>query len=202
MGGGSGIGLEVADIYYRRTLWLFFFGVIHAWLLLWSGEVLYWYGLAGLFLFAMRKLSPRVLLVLGALALISLIPKAAYELSNTRDVWNDAQAAQAVLDSGDSLNDDQQEAIDSWQAIVEEKKHTPEEIEERINGSRGNYFSVIAVQAPRIVFVQSTFYYMYLFWDTIGTMLIGMALLKLGVLSGQRTNRTSTGGRRRPSSRT
>ena len=38
-----GGGIEVADIYYRRNLWLFAFGIIHGWLLLWYGEILYFY---------------------------------------------------------------------------------------------------------------------------------------------------------------
>jgi len=184
-----GGGLEVADIYYRRTLWLFLFGVVHAWLILWIGDILYWYGIAGLFLFAMRKLSPRTLIVLGALTLISVIPKHAYELANTSEAWDEAQAAQLILDNDGELNDDQQEAIESWQSIVEEKKHTPEQIESAIEGKHGNYFSIIASQASLLVLFQSTLFYLYNFWDAIGTMLIGMGLLKLGILSGQRSNR-------------
>jgi len=184
-----GGGLEVADIYYRRTLWLFLFGVFHAWLLLWVGDILYWYGIAGLFLFALRKLSPRALIVLGALALISVIPKHMYELSTTSAAWNDAQAAQTVLESGSALSDDQQSAIDGWQAIIEEKKHTPEQIADEIDGKRGNYFSVIASNTSFLVYFQSTRYYLYNFWDAIGMMLIGMGLLKLGVLSGRHSMR-------------
>ena len=41
-------GLELVDRYYRRTLILIMFGVIHGYLLLWPYDVLYAYGLLGL----------------------------------------------------------------------------------------------------------------------------------------------------------
>ena len=37
----KGGGILVADIYYRRTLWLLLFGLIHAYLFIWFGEILY-----------------------------------------------------------------------------------------------------------------------------------------------------------------
>jgi uncharacterized protein len=46
--GGS---IEVANIYFRRTLWLILFGLLHAYLLLWYSEILFDYGLMGLLLF-------------------------------------------------------------------------------------------------------------------------------------------------------
>mgnify|MGYP001826606248 FL=1 len=35
---GGGIG--VADLYYRRILWLLLFGIIHVYLMLWYGDIL------------------------------------------------------------------------------------------------------------------------------------------------------------------
>src|SRR5436190_21128414 len=43
-------GASVADIYYRRNLWLIAFGIPHAFLL-WQGEILYPYGLCALALY-------------------------------------------------------------------------------------------------------------------------------------------------------
>ena len=61
----KGVGLEVADVHYRRVIWLVIFGIVHAYLLLWFGEILYAYGIMGLFLFPFRKLTPKVLIVAG-----------------------------------------------------------------------------------------------------------------------------------------
>jgi uncharacterized protein len=58
-----GGGIEVADIYYRRTIVLLIFGLIHAYLILWAGEVLFAYGLFGLFLFPFRNTAPKKLII-------------------------------------------------------------------------------------------------------------------------------------------
>jgi len=41
----SGGGIGVADIYYRRNIWLIVFGMINSYLLLWDGDILYYYGI-------------------------------------------------------------------------------------------------------------------------------------------------------------
>ncbi len=47
----------------------------------------------------------------------------------------------------------------------------------------------IAINAEGIVSRQSYVLYMYTFWDATGMMLIGMALLKLGILNAERSSR-------------
>jgi len=65
-----GAGIEVADIYYRRNIWLVIFGMVHAYLLLWDGDILYQYGIVALFLFPLRRALPRTLFALGGGALV------------------------------------------------------------------------------------------------------------------------------------
>ena len=60
-----GGGISVADIYYRRTLWLVLFGMLHAYFI-WFGDILYMYGMLGLALFPLRKAKPKALLIAGA----------------------------------------------------------------------------------------------------------------------------------------
>jgi uncharacterized protein len=35
----KGAGIKAADIYFRRLLWLLIFGLIHGYILLWTGEI-------------------------------------------------------------------------------------------------------------------------------------------------------------------
>lgn len=70
---------EVADIYYRRTLWLLAFGVVHAYLFLWYGDILYGYAAVGLFLYPFRKMRSRGLIAIGVLLLLVLVPKSILE---------------------------------------------------------------------------------------------------------------------------
>jgi uncharacterized protein len=187
-----GGGIEVADIYYRRNLWLFAFGIIHGWLLLWFGEILYFYGIAGLFLFAFRKLQPRTLIILGAIVLASLVPKDIYQYVTTQNAWEEAQASQQVqegLAEGDELSEEQQEALDTWKGIKEDANPSAEKLEKRIEGMRGNYFQIIGTISGTLIWFQSTGLYEFMFFDAVGMMLIGMAFLKLGIITGERSNR-------------
>src|SRR5262245_17025199 len=51
--------LYPTELYFRRTLWLIAFGLLNGYVLLWSGDVLFYYGIAGLVLFLFRNLPPR-----------------------------------------------------------------------------------------------------------------------------------------------
>jgi len=61
---------DSTDAYFRRNLWLIAFGLFNAWILLWGGDILYFYGLTALFLFAFRNLPGKKLLVLGVASFI------------------------------------------------------------------------------------------------------------------------------------
>lgn len=57
--------VAVADLYYRRNLWLLMFGLVNIFVLLFPGDILFIYALAALALFPFRRLGPRTLLALG-----------------------------------------------------------------------------------------------------------------------------------------
>ena len=57
-------GTPVIELYYRRLLWLVLFGIIHAYLI-WWGDILYAYGIAGMVLYPFRKTAAKWLFLLG-----------------------------------------------------------------------------------------------------------------------------------------
>jgi uncharacterized protein len=87
-----GEGVRAADVYYRRTLWLLGFGLLHAYLL-WEGDILFSYALSGLFLFPFRNASPRLLIVLGAIVLSVSMPRAAIIAMHRQDLRTQANLA-------------------------------------------------------------------------------------------------------------
>ena len=66
-------GTDVADIHYRRTLWLLLFGLAHI-CLVWEGDILFIFGVCGLLLFPLRKVAPRKLIVSGLILFWRLQP--------------------------------------------------------------------------------------------------------------------------------
>src|SRR5690349_15446265 len=66
-----GTGVQGVEIYYRRTLWLMLFGIVHAYLI-WHGDILYPYALLGLVIFPLVRARPKPLLITAGI-LIALM---------------------------------------------------------------------------------------------------------------------------------
>jgi len=173
---------DVADIYYRRNLWLIVFGIVHAYLLLWWGEILYAYGVTALFLYALRNLAPRWLIAIGV---AGFIVSTAWNYSETRgklDMAAESSVAEKVKASGAKLTEGQQKAIDDWKEHVSEAKPDAKALKETIDARRGSYGDVLESIIPLNHKVQSWWMYRF-FFDIFSMMLFGMALFKLGVLT-------------------
>ena len=168
-----------ADIFVRRNLWLIAFGMVNAWLLLWVGDILYYYGITALFLYAFRNLPGRKLMLLGV---GTLLLGAAWSANDTRRLLNlhqEAKAAELVAPA--ARTDVQEKVIKKWQ----EKSRggpTPEAYAEMRRVNTASYASAFVARAERIKHEQSWSLYRY-FFDIFGMMMLGMALFKLGVLT-------------------
>ena len=183
----SGAGITTADIYYRRTIWLLLFGLAHAWLLLWFGDILYPYAIFGLFLFPLRHAKPKFL-VLGAAAL--LLGGAWTYYGKYQEKYEEQQAgraAQAVQQSGQQLTDKQKKALDAYQKTI--RKKTPEEIAEAKAKEHQGYWAVVRAHAAVNQRFQTTMVYDHWVWDILSFMLIGMAFYSWRIFHGERSFR-------------
>lgn len=179
---------DAADIFYRRALWLVVAGVIHAYVLLWIGEILYYYGVTALFLYALRKLSPRALLTIAAAGLVLNAGWNALDTYTATQKSQKAEAAQGVLDDGGELTEEQQGDLDAWEDLVGETKPSQTLLDATIEAHRGSYVDVFLLQAPFVAKFESWSLYRH-FFDIFSLMLIGMALFKLGVLTLEQPSR-------------
>lgn len=182
-------GVSVTDLYFRRVLWLFLFGLIHSYILLWHGEILYCYALTGMFAFSFRVWKPKHL-VIGAIVLL-LIPTSLsikdYYQSQSSFVM--ANKAQFKKDQGTILTKEENKSIENWKAEVAEKKPSQEKINEDIAARNNGYFSILMYKAPINQFMQTTFMYRYFFFDAFAMMLLGMAFLKNGIFKSIKSNK-------------
>jgi len=185
----AGGGIGVADIYYRRNIWLIAFGMVNAYLLLWDGDILFFYGVVALFLFPMRNMLPKHLFLVGALGLLALIGVYQYDASEVQTKQADYIEAQAVLDGGGELDEEQQEAIDSWEEALKDFNFDEESRAEQIENHATSYITLFKHHLPGITDLHGNILYRYLFLDVFSMMVIGMALLKLGVLTLERSTK-------------
>lgn len=183
---GKGAGIITADIYYRRILWLLLFGLFHAYILLWYGEILYPYALFGLMLFPFRNSKVKTLLICGlALICIGVI----WDVVNHRGnllIQKEGLATEVLRKQGDSLSTEQQAAFDKWDKKV--KKKTPKEVTEKIEAMHKGYWSVLKSNAKVNEFMQTYVTYHHWPWDILSLILIGMAFFKLRIFHGEKSN--------------
>ena len=178
---GAGFG----RLHYRRQLLLLLFGAMHGYLL-WAGDILFHYALTGMLIVGLRKRSPRALITIAVLLLpISLIMMAA--AGNFVEGIRDQAVAIAELEAaGESLSDEQIEAREQWADIRLGIAPTPEDLAAEVAAYQGNYSDIFVHRAPDTFSNQIDGYIAFMLWRVSGLMLIGMALMKLGIISGQR----------------
>ena len=182
-------GVSVTDAYFRRLLWLFLFGVIHCYVLLWHGEILFSYALVGMFAFSFRSWNPRQLMI-GAIVLFSLATGLSVRAYlKEKNAFDRATAAQQKMNNGGTLATDEKAAIERWQSIVTEKEPSQEKLNEKIEAHHQDYFSIFMYKGPLNVFMQTIYIYRVTFLDVFSMMLLGMALFKNGILKAEKSTR-------------
>ena len=177
-----------ADLYYRRTLWLIGFGLLHAYFI-WWGDILFHYGVFGLMLFPLRKVSAKalivaVLLILPAGAAIPIFKAKRYQAMREKAVAAEASAA-----AGKSLTDEQREAQRAWAEVSNRFRVDKDQVEKNLADHRGGYWQLFVRRAEQIPEDQFFGVYRRGLFDVAAVMLLGMALLKLGILSAARSRR-------------
>jgi uncharacterized protein len=197
-------GLLAADLYFRRLMWLIVFGLVHGYVLLWPHDVLYVYGILGMFLFAFRNMSGRRLLLIGLaiFAVSSLKDGTGWSLDQiSNDAFDASQAESlegggAAQAGGDALPADPA-PIDAGPAEVETSETEDEvamfeelerlalaEMDERLAG----YTDLVRTLALETFQEQTTLFFTDHVLDVGAMMFFGMALFRLGAFSGRWTS--------------
>jgi len=180
-------GPTVAEFYYRRLIWLVLFGAFNAYILMWRGDILYYYGLCGMLLYPFRKTKPGWLVVLALTCIgITMFKNQLYwnEMREKRAAY--LQAAQ-VEKAHKKLTPKQQEAKTAWQNTEKNYKPDPERDAKRVKKMRSDYGTVFSYLLPQNSSNEAYGIY-HGCWDMLSMMFLGMALLAWGFFS----NRLST----------
>jgi uncharacterized protein len=179
----AGLGLRVADLYFRRNLWLWIFGLCNAWLLLWPGDILYFYGLAALFLFVFRNLPVRTLLLWSALLLCIQPAMGARDYYAFVAAEKEAPALLAMEKAHQDMTPAQQATLERYQGVLRNTQPDPERVAKAVHAVRRGY-AYAARRAREHAWGAETKYFAKMgLWECLGMMLLGMALFKSGALT-------------------
>jgi uncharacterized protein len=179
-----------AKLYFRRVIWLIVFGLIDGYLLLWDGDILFYYGVVGLVLYFFRNLDARKLLAVASAVLILQVAVTVFEYVGYSQLRDEAAAAHLAHTEGRAITEEQQAALEELEEEHEDFKPPLSHMERTIEIMRGPYKDAFAYMSARTWFVQTSYFLRHGLGETLGMMLLGMALLRLGVLTGQASTRT------------
>ncbi len=179
----TGRGSEATDLLLRRCLWLVPFGVAHRFLLQWTGDILYMYGLLGVIAIAFRRARPSRQIAIGLLCLSAFVPIELWKHHQSATVRDQATTAQALAAAGEAVPAELREAQTRWERRLAPLK--PEGVQAEIEAMRGGYAKVFAYRWDYHHAFQSSYLYYYFVWDVLGMMLVGMGLLRLGFFHGR-----------------
>ena len=181
-------GRSVTGLFYRRMFWLVLFGLIHAHLILWIGDILYLYGICGMLVYLCRKVTPAYL-VLGV-PLVAILDFTAgtlfyQHMRNERIAYVEASAVAA---ENKPLTEAQKSALEQWRELEKTLIPNREDAKENTRKMKSDYATVASHLRPLAWKIETLFVPVEI-CDSLALMLLGMALYQWGFLSGQWSNK-------------
>lgn len=179
-------GAKPARFYFRRQFWLIVIGAIHGYLI-WMGDILFAYALIGMLVYPLRKRRPRTLIIIACVMLpVTLL----FNLGNAKqmeDTMAKVAEIEVLLEEGQDIDEEQQQVLDDWKQQRMFAFPTDEDAAEEIAVYRGDYAGIVAHRAPIVAMMQVFMILFFGLWRIAPLMMIGMALMKLGVLTCERS---------------
>lgn len=186
--------VAIADLHFRRNLWLMVFGAFHALVLLWPGDILFPYGLVAIIVFGFRTLSPRAKALLGTAFIVLALAPGAYRYVERADLQAKAAVIEAKVATKAKLTREQTQTLEKWRELkagyaptptAKEREQMAQERKFRLGGLP-EYVGFAWVGWSKVNFAPTSWFWLA---EIAGTMLLGMALFQWGIIQG----RASTG---------
>jgi uncharacterized protein len=179
-----GLGMAGAKIYMRRMLLLMVFGVINIGVLAWYGDIVFAYGLCGVFLLVFWRSNLRGLMVWAAIFF------AATTLMNTGGGFKMGQltppyeAAIAAQEAGETLSEAQEADIEAYDEMSAWFTSDPEVIAENFETYEDGWLAVGAANMGEYFGASLAYYAPFHLFDPLAAMLLGMIAFRIGLLQG------------------
>ncbi|MDX2049061.1 MAG: DUF418 domain-containing protein [Chitinophagaceae bacterium] len=182
-------GIMPAIYFFRRQMWLLFFGFINGFVLLWFWDILYTYAIYGMLLFIFYRLPPRTLIFLAIACLLLMTARENRDLYHTKSIIVKGEMAAKIDTTQTKLTAQQQEDLGAMNELKEKSTREAKlkDAEKELRAITGNYASLYEYQSEKTVHVE-LYYTYFLIWDVLLFMFLGMAFFKNGILTGKASN--------------
>lgn len=182
---------SAAEYYYRRLLVLFLFGLFNAYILLWSGDILFTYAIAGMFVFPLYRLNNKRILSIALLVMLLYCMRTTWLNHKPIRLKESANLALSIDTTQNRLTVVQKADIEAWnnfqqEQSIENKRKTDEY---QIEVTRGSFSQFFFYSAGISYFLETNLFYDFFFLDAFPFMLIGIVLFRMGILTGKRSKR-------------
>lgn len=182
---------SASELYFRRLLVLFLFGLFNAYVLLWPGDILYTYALAGMFIYPLHRLPVKRLFIIAGVVMLISSARTTWQHDKPVRLKMAADEAMAIDSTVTALTSSQQADIDNWKAFEQTQtvEHRRAIDADQIAFTQGDFWSFFFYSASITRFLQTEFVYDFFFLDAFTFMLIGIGLFRLGVITGKKSSR-------------
>ena len=183
--------VAIADLHYRRNWLLVLLGLFNGFVLLWIGDILLPYGLTALLLFYFRLVSWRGQLLLAAAFLALSMTGPVHEYVSRSEAKAAAAQVVELKAAKRPVPDDLKEKADAWDKAVKATVPIAQNPEKQKNAAKIHAERT----APLVQYVKNIWSdwlklnndaleLLILHSEIAGTMLLGMALFRLGIIQG------------------
>ena len=176
----------VRGLYFRRTVLLILIGVFNAYILVWPGDILFTYGVAGLLLYVFWHYSAKKLALISGVifALLAILHTASHMYS--RGLREEVLEIEA-LPASTELNQVQQQTLAEWDTFLNQQLFTPELVEQDLQIRKSGYLEIFLFLVPFSLIIQTLGLVSSGLWDALAMMLLGMAFMKWGIFNASRS---------------
>lgn len=179
-------GAKYGRIFYRRQFWLILIGALHAYFI-WFGDILFMYAAIGMLAYLFRNLRPRNLVII-ACCLLPVTVVMMFGMGAQMQVFQaKASDVSSMVAAGEEISPEQKEILDGWLQQRPMMAPTAEDIEKDVEVYLGSYADILAFRIPTAIMMQVFGTLFFGLWRVTALMLIGMALMKTGVLAAEKS---------------
>lgn len=191
---GRATRAEANLLMLRRLFWLFVFGVADMTLLLWPGDILGIYAIAGLIVLPFATARPRTLAIGALITIVGVSTYMVVHQLPKRDVIAQGPRLEVRVAAAQTLSIDDQKKIESWREMRTGQLAKPEEIAseraKRLTGYAGNFQYLSKLSWKWWLDWKDDLRWVF---DAVAFMLVGMMLYRVGWIQGEASRRAYLG---------